>query len=165
MHQQTGFLSEEELNEIFPSQERLEEGPVAIIECVQLIPCNPCQDACPRSAILPFEKMTDSPVIDHAKCNGCSICMAYCPGLAIYILDYPYSDMTSLIKIPYEMLPLPLKEDEVDLYDRSGKKIGKGKVIRVQSFKQNPKTHIVWVEIPKDLYKTARNIKVAKHDR
>ncbi len=164
MYQKTGYLSEEELNEIFPDKERIEEGPVAIIECVQLIPCNPCQDACPRTAILPFEKMTDSPVIDHSKCNGCSICMAYCPGLAIYILDYHYTDTTSLIKIPYEMLPLPEKDDEVDLYDRSGKVVGKGKVIKVQSFKNNPKTYIVWVEIPKALYKTARNIKVVNNE-
>ena len=44
----TGYLEFEELNEIqkLPSKERYEKGPVAVIECVQEIPCNPCEAAC-----------------------------------------------------------------------------------------------------------------------
>ena len=41
----TGYLEYEELESIqtLPSDERYAEGPVAIIECVQEIPCNPCE--------------------------------------------------------------------------------------------------------------------------
>ncbi len=162
MYQCEGYLSEEELNEIFPDKKRLEEGAVVIIECVQPIPCNPCQEACPRYAIKKFEQMTDNPVVDLAKCNGCGLCIGACPGLAIYVLHYHYSDQSSLIKLPYEMLPIPEEGDQAELYDRSGKVIGEGKIIRVQNLKHNPKTRIVWVEIPKKLYKSARNIKVAR---
>ena len=44
----TGYLEYEELESIqtLPSDERYAEGPVAIIECVQEIPCNPCEAAC-----------------------------------------------------------------------------------------------------------------------
>ena len=34
-----------------PSEERMKLGPVACIECLQQIPCNPCEEACPRGAI------------------------------------------------------------------------------------------------------------------
>ena len=35
-------------NNGWPSDERFAKGPVAICECVQEIPCNPCEAACPR---------------------------------------------------------------------------------------------------------------------
>ena len=40
----TGYLEYEELSQIqkLPSDERYAKGPVAVIECVQEIPCNPC---------------------------------------------------------------------------------------------------------------------------
>ena len=50
MHQyeKTGILSHKDLQ--IPSQKQLEKG-VAILECVQEIPCNPCVDSCPVHAI------------------------------------------------------------------------------------------------------------------
>ena len=69
-----------------PDEERMNSGAVAIIECPEHIPCNPCQEACSRGAIQLFEKITDLPVIDFERCNGCGNCIAVCPGLAIYVL-------------------------------------------------------------------------------
>ena len=45
----TGIPSEEELKNCFgiPSEERMKKGRVAVIECVQEIPCNPCEGTCP----------------------------------------------------------------------------------------------------------------------
>ena len=41
----TGALSAAEAASVFPPSERAERGPVAVIECVQQIPCNPCEKA------------------------------------------------------------------------------------------------------------------------
>ena len=48
-----GFPSKDELAKIpgVPSENRIKKGPVACIECVQEIPCNPCEEACPYGAI------------------------------------------------------------------------------------------------------------------
>ena len=46
--ERTGILSVNDLQK--PSKKHLEKG-VAILECVQLIPCNPCVDSCPVHAI------------------------------------------------------------------------------------------------------------------
>ena len=54
---QNGFPSLEEIRAAngWPSEERFAKGPVAIAECVQEIPCNPCEAACPMHAItFPF---------------------------------------------------------------------------------------------------------------
>jgi len=47
----------------FPSEERLLKGFVAVHECYQDIPCNPCVESCPVHAIS-MEKLTSPPVID-----------------------------------------------------------------------------------------------------
>lgn len=78
----TGIPSAEELRGAsgIPSQERMKKGPVAVIECVQEIPCNPCENACPFGAIKIGDPITNLPVLDGEKCTGCGTCVAMCPG-------------------------------------------------------------------------------------
>lgn len=160
MYKHTGYLSFQEYSSCMPDEERMNTGPVAIIECPEHIPCNPCQEACSRGAIQLFEKITDLPVIDFDRCNGCGNCIAVCPGLAIYVLQKEYEPNFSLIKIPYEMLPIPEKGDRCDILSRDGSVIGQGFVERVQKYSFNPKGRVLWIKIPKELHKVARNIRV-----
>ena len=48
---QDGIPTSEDLSKVLPPQNRLETGPVAMAECFQKIPCNPCAKACPKKAI------------------------------------------------------------------------------------------------------------------
>lgn len=70
-----------------PSEEILCRGPVAIIECPEEIPCNPCQMVCPSQAIT-MDDINDTPVVDYDKCKGCGLCVQVCPGLAIFMVSY-----------------------------------------------------------------------------
>ena len=58
-------------------------------------------------AIKEFEDINDLPELYDEKCGGCGMCLAKCPGLAIYVVDATYSDTHAMMKIPYELLPLP----------------------------------------------------------
>jgi Fe-S-cluster-containing hydrogenase component 2 len=142
--------------------ERLKEGPVAVIECFQRIPCNPCATSCKRGAIVPFEDINDLPEIDHVKCNGCSLCVFNCPGLAIMVIDYNYSDEQVSFKIPYEFLPLPEVGEEVVGLDRQGEEICKATIVKVMNSKVMDRTPLITVAVEKEFLKTFRNIKVVK---
>lgn len=136
-----------------PSHKQLEKG-VAIIECVQNIPCNPCVDSCPTGAIS-MKDINALPVMDYDKCIACCKCVGICPGLAIFVVKC--KDDKGLITLPYEFLPEPVVGKKVKLLDRAGKIVGDGIVKKVVN---KNKTFVVTIEVDKDLIMIIRNIKV-----
>jgi len=156
-----GFLNKDEISKYpgCPSHERLKKGPVAVIECTQKIPCNPCEAACPFGAINVGDPITNLPVLDEKKCKGCGLCIASCPGLAIFSVDYTYSDNKALVSFPYEYLPLPEVGDKVEAVNRKGEVITSGNIIKVDNKKSNDHTSIISIAIPKELFMEVRGIK------
>ncbi len=141
-----------------PDEKRLDEGPVAVIECFQEIPCNPCEPACPHGAITVGEPITRLPVLDQEKCTGCGVCIPHCPGLAIFVVSK--KGERALIRIPYEYRPLPRKEQQVDVVNRAGQVVGKGEICSLQDSKKNDKTVIVGVLVEKGLAGEVRGIRL-----
>ena len=135
-----------------PNDEQLKKG-VAIIECVQKIPCDPCVVICPVGAIS-MKDINDIPKIDFNKCTGCKRCVGICPGLAIFVIKI--KDDKAFVTIPYEFLPVPKKGEIITALDREGKPKGKAKIVKVNTSK---KTTVVTIEIDKDLAMDVRNIK------
>lgn len=154
-----GFPSEEELSQIpgVPSRERVKKGPVACIECVQEIPCNPCEEACPYGAITVGRPITNLPILDEDKCIGCGSCIAACPGLAIFVVNG--AKETAELSFPFEYYPLPNKGDRVDCVDREGNAVAKGKVLRMVKPPKYDATAVITVEIPAEYLETVRSIK------
>jgi len=158
MLKRTGIPTDDDLEKVIPDKKRLAKGPVVIIECFQKIPCDPCAVSCKFGAIKSFKDINDLPIVDFDKCTGCGICISSCPGLAIFVIDMNYSEEKSLIKLPYEMLPLPEKGEDVYALDRAGSILGKVKVKKVLKIKN--KTNIVSLEVPKSMTMKVRSIKV-----
>src|SRR4030042_5602166 len=137
-YEKTGILSRKDLQ--IPSQKQLEKG-VAILECGQEIPCNPCVDSCPVHEI----SMKDSnspPVNDFEKCIGCTKCVGICPGLAIFVVKI--KGKKALVTLPYEFVPVPKEGVSVKVLDRTGVIRGKGLVKKVV---KRGKTMVITIEI------------------
>ena len=158
MLEKSGIPTQADIDAVFPCEKRLSLGPVAVIECFQSIPCDPCATACPRGAILPFADINDRPKIDNDKCTGCILCMTKCPGLAIITVDATYSDTEAIISLPYEFLPVPEVGQIVQALDRAGAVVANSKVVKVITPKN--KVTVVTVTVDKHLIKTVRNVKV-----
>lgn len=157
----SGIPTQEELDRVTPPLALLAKKPVVMIECFQHIPCDPCAASCPFGAIMPFADINDLPQIDYDKCTGCGLCIASCPGLAIFVLDMNYSKDKALLKLPYELLPIPKPGQKVTALNREGKEVAQAEVVKVQKTKR--KTYIISIQVPKELAPVVRNIRVKEN--
>ena len=118
------------------------------IECVEEIPCNPCETSCPQGALTVGSPITNLPRIDRGKCTICGLCIPACPGLAITIKSIDGDK--ARIRFPWEYLPLPMKGQKVDMVDRQGQVVCPGLVIAVINPARNNRTAVVTTEFPKE---------------
>jgi len=158
MLSKTGVPTPEDIERVTPSVQRRARGPVAVVECLQEIPCDPCAEACRVGAISPFSDINHLPSIDHEICTGCGLCISACPGLAIFVVDESYSDEEAVVRLPYEFLPRPEKGDRVTGLDRRGEPRGEFQVVRVQAGKAFDRTAVVWLAVPRELCMEIRAI-------
>jgi Fe-S-cluster-containing hydrogenase component 2 len=156
-----GVLTVEEIKNFpgWPGDENIEKKRVAVLECVEDIPCNPCEEICPVGAIQVGEPVTNLPVIDGEKCTGCNQCIAICPGLAIFVVEKNHSEHLSSISMPYELLPFPGRGDGVKGLNRSGEVVCDALVESVLTSKKLDKTNIVTVTVEKKFCHEVRSVK------
>lgn len=156
----SGFPSLEELKNSpgFPGSKIQKRKKLAVIECVERIPCNPCEAACPFDAIKIGNPITNLPFLDTEKCQGCGQCISVCPGLAIFMIDYNYTEDSAAVSFPYEFIPYPDPGEVITCVDRRGKEITQGKVLNID-IKGNENTAVITVKVPKKYGLQVRSIK------
>jgi Fe-S-cluster-containing hydrogenase component 2 len=160
----TGFLSAEELKggPGIPSEARRRKGPVAVLECLEDIPCNPCESSCKFNAIKVGTDITTPPRLTEDNCVGCRSCVPICPGQAIFIVDESLPDDKAAIEMVYEYRPLPQKGDIVTALDRAGQEIGDATVTAVKKTEKMDRTATVIIEVPRNWSMRARAIRLKR---
>lgn len=145
-----GYLTLDELKaaKMYPSEERMAAGPVAIAECVQEIPCNPCETACRFHAITVGDPIINLPYVDEETCTGCGTCIAQCSGLAVFVVDKSLGGGKGTVSFPYEYVPVPEKGQIVKAVDRQGNAVCDGEVTKIMNPKSFDRTPVVTLKIP-----------------
>lgn len=150
-----GYVADDEI-ERFPGVTH-KVGVHPVMECTQNIPCNPCQDACPKHCIRIGENITSLPVVDpDVDCIGCGMCVASCSGQAIFLVDETYEPGFATVTLPYEFLPLPEKGENGYGMSRSGEKICDAEVVSVRTSKAFDHTNLLTIKVPEDMAMKAR---------
>lgn len=156
-----GFLSYSEI-ECYPGVTH-SVGIHPVIECTQNIPCNPCQDACPKHCIKIGDKITSLPAIDKSvKCTGCGMCVSACSGQAIFLVNEDCGNDTAEVTLPYEFLPLPIAGDKGIALDRSGNAVCNCEVVSIKTSKAFDHTNLLTIRVPKDFSMKARFFKAGE---
>jgi len=154
-----GYVADDEI-ERFPGVTH-KKGIHPVIECTQNIPCNPCQDACPKKCISIGENITSLPIVlEDSDCINCGMCVASCSGQAIFLVDEDCGDGSATVTLPYEFLPLPEEGTKGIALGRNGKKVCEATVVSVKTAKAFDKTHLLTMRVPKEYAMTARFFKV-----
>lgn len=157
-----GVLTEEVLRQTpgYPAEAlKNAKRPLVVVECAQNIPCNPCETVCPQNAISVGEPITNLPTVNPALCTGCGICVAACPGLAIFLVNPDAGNGEATVTFPYEYLPAPAKDDAVTAVDRAGKPVCGATVEKVVSVKSYDMTKVVTIRLPREHIHAVRGIK------
>ncbi len=153
-----GHITSEEA-ERFPGVVH-EAGVHPVIECTQNIPCNPCQDVCPKHCITVGSNITALPEVDKsANCIGCGMCVASCPGQAIFLLNENCAPGFATVTLPYEFLPLPQKGRKGKALDRAGKPVCSAEVVGVKASPAFDHTAILTIKVPSEMAMDARFFK------
>lgn len=152
-----GYLDDQEIERFPGANTKTKKGLVPVIECTQNIPCNPCQNVCVRGCIQVGETITNLPVINGSvDCTGCSLCVASCPGQAIFLVDETYAPGFAAVSMPYEIYPTPTEGDMGIALDRQGEILGNAEVIKVTKLKAMDQTVVLTIKVPVEWSMKAR---------
>lgn len=153
-----GFVADDEI-ERYPGVTH-KAGVHPVMECTQNIPCNPCQDACPKGCISIGAKITSLPVVvENSQCVNCGMCVASCSGQAIFLVDETYEDEYASVTLPYEFLPLPEVGTKGAGLGRNGQKVCDAEVVQVRNVKAFDKTNLLTIKVPAEYAMKARFFK------
>lgn len=120
-----------------------------VIECTQNIPCNPCQDVCPKHCIKVGEHITQLPAIEpDSTCIGCGMCVAACPGQAIFLVDEHADEEYADVTFPFEFTDVPAQGDTGRALGRDGAPLCEAEVVGVKSAKAFDSTRLVTMRVP-----------------
>lgn len=146
----SGVLDPQDLARLpgVPAEERMRRGPVVVMECPETIPCDPCESSCAGGAVSLGGSLVALPELDDERCSGCGLCVAGCPGQAVFVVDLTFGPDEATVSFPYEFLPLPEVGAQVQGTDRKGNAVVPARVLKVEIPPRYDRTAVVTISVP-----------------
>lgn len=120
------------------------------VYCQQEIPCDPCAASCGKKAIIK-STLTSLPLFNRENCIGCLLCVANCPGQALFYLNEEHEELI----FPFEFCLRPEIGEKINLVDEYGNILGLGEVKDFIDKKAFNKTTLIVVKgVLEDLNRT-----------
>jgi thioredoxin reductase/Fe-S-cluster-containing hydrogenase component 2 len=160
-----GFCEDTFSPDLEPPVEGKGDRPVAVIHCYQDIPCDPCVDVCPVHAISMKPAITGLPKVDKEVCTGCGLCLAICPGQAIFLYQDRYDDLCSSLTFVYEFLPLPAEGESCEAVDRRGAYVCDAKIVKVRTGSHLHASPLVTIAFDRQYRDRVRSLKLRKREK
>jgi len=124
-----------------------------VLHCVQEIPCDPCASVCPLGLIqVDREDIRKPPRFRGERpCSGCARCVAFCPGLAITLVDFRKDPEHPVVTVPWEFGTDALGVGKAVLaVDSEGKALGSAEILGVSQVPGADHTLLVRLKVPKE---------------
>jgi ferredoxin len=134
---------------------------VASLECVESIPCNLCEKACPESAIQIKRTAAEGGpgFLIESDCTACGLCLSACPSGAALMM-HERDQSTSLVTLPWRGRHAWQVGELATLLNRRGERLGSARVATLSDAPGG--VRLVQLEVPSHLTWQARGLKAPK---
>jgi hypothetical protein len=92
------------------------------------------------------------------------MCVASCPGQAIFLVDEKDEEGFADVTLPYEFLPVPAKGDRGVALGRDGSPVCEAEVVAVRQTRAFDHTTLLPMRVPADMAMRARFFRAASAD-
>lgn len=132
---------------------------VASIECLDSIPCNACEAACPEKAIRLGARGTPESVLKEDLCTACGICVEVCPSEVPVLIEEKSS--TGKMVVLGDLDRIPASGGLVSLVNRRGEGMGTGRSLGPYAANDGDRpSRLVTLEVPQHLLFEVRGFRV-----
>ncbi|OHD24367.1 MAG: hypothetical protein A2V99_14720 [Spirochaetes bacterium RBG_16_67_19] len=130
-----------------------------LIDCPERIACDVCAVVCDREVILIRQAVTNRPeVVNEGNCRNCGLCVAHCPGQAIFLMSDTGPDGQCRITLPYELDEAAAWRQDLLAVDNRGNPLGPARLIRVLRSERFNNTCLLEVSVSGSIASQVRGI-------
>lgn len=139
---------------------------VASIECIEDIPCDLCEKACPESAIK-IERVSKEgkpSFLIESDCTACGICLPACPSATPVMMHEQEERSFSQLVLPWRGKHEWKPGEFAILLNRRGEPLGQGRVVALLPLPEGTEAHgtrLVQLDVPSHLIWEARGLKIS----
>jgi NAD-dependent dihydropyrimidine dehydrogenase PreA subunit len=134
-------------------------SPTVVIECPERIACDVCEIVC-RSGVISLEgsSINIPRIVRQENCTACGLCVAHCPGHAVFLIDTARPDGNAKVTVAFELPNPPMPGARVQAVDANGARAGEATVVGVRVSRSYNGTRLLELSVSRDIAGSVRGM-------